>query len=242
MGSARLGAFGVQVRRSATVLDETAGLVGGRDGRDGWVVDSRTAPRSRDQCPPQSGPVTAPTRRSAPSRRSTVPAGGTTGATRCPSQGLGLQVIAARAGPEHRSRTRSVARPRALAVGHADGRPRSTSGSTSRTHDRPSPGLPRAARVPRRRLRPVAAVAWRTRRPPRKRHVRSRRPANRPSPLSGPTSVTPTRHYMIPCIRSSRRTPGGQRRAGPMLCAPMRQHHAPPYGFRRDPPPQAAKL
>ena len=59
-----------------------------------------------------------------------------------------------------------------LAVGHADGRPRSTPGSTSRTHDRrrqpwpARPGRPRAAPVPRRRLRLVAAVAWRTHRPP----------------------------------------------------------------------------
>ena len=48
-------------------------------------------------------------------------AGGTTGATRCPSQALGLQVIAARAG---RSTVENAGGPAAagLAVGHADGR------------------------------------------------------------------------------------------------------------------------
>ena len=51
--------------------------------------------------PPQSGPVTADTPLSAIAATD-GPAAGTTGATRCPSQGLGLQVIAARAGPEHR--------------------------------------------------------------------------------------------------------------------------------------------
>ena len=62
--------------------------------------------------PPQSGPVTADTPLGA-MPRSTVPAGGTTGATRCPSQGLGLQVIAARAGREHR-RERGRSRGRGL--------------------------------------------------------------------------------------------------------------------------------
>ena len=69
--------------------------------------------------PPQSGPVTADTPLSA-MPRSTVPAGGTTGATRCPSQGLGLQVIAARAGREHRrerGRSRGRHRFRAAASG-----------------------------------------------------------------------------------------------------------------------------
>ena len=76
------------------------------------VADSRTAPA-----------VGTSDRRHAAQRHAAMDgaAGGTTGATRCPSQGLGLQVIAARAG-----------RPRAWPSDNADGRPRSTPGSTSR--------------------------------------------------------------------------------------------------------------
>ena len=85
-------------------------------------MDSRTTPAV--------GTVTAPTRRSAHRRdrrcrtgTTSATAGGTPGATRCPSQALGLQVIAARAG---RSTVENAAGPAAagLAVGHADGRAR----------------------------------------------------------------------------------------------------------------------
>ena len=62
--------------------------------------------------PPQSGPVTADTPLSAMPRW-TVRLAARPGATRCPSQGLGLQVIAARAGPEHR-RERGRSRGRGL--------------------------------------------------------------------------------------------------------------------------------
>ena len=126
------------------------------------VADSRTAPAV--------GTVTADTPLS-PSPRSAVPAGttfraggGTTGATRCPSEALGLQVIAARAG---RSTSRERGRPRGRGLGR-----RSTLRSTSRPRPPPPalaarPGRPRAARVPRRRLRrSVAAVAWQPHRPP----------------------------------------------------------------------------
>ena len=71
-----------------------------------------------------------------------------------------------------------------LAVGHADGRPAFDAWLDQPPHDRrrqpkaARPGRPRAAPVPRRRLRPVAAVAWRTRRPP---------PAGATTPAIAPT-------------------------------------------------------
>ena len=69
------------------------------------------------------------------------------------------------------SRTRSVARPRAWPSDTlTGGRVRRLARPAAPRPPPPAlaarPGRPRAAPVPRRRLRPVAAVAWRTHRPP----------------------------------------------------------------------------
>ena len=115
------------------------------------------------------------------------------------SQGLGLQVIAARAS---RSTVENVVGRAAagLAVGHADGRPRSTPGSTSRPMTastgpgRFAPGRPRAAPVPRRRLRrtpdqisSIVTVWLRVLQRPPVRQVR------RGSPSPGTCGSTPAR-------------------------------------------------
>ena len=93
------------------------------------MVDSPDCPRSRDRDRRHAAqPIAAI---GGAGRHDFRAAGGTTGATRCPSRALGLQVIAARAGRStvENAVNRAVA---GLAVRHADGRPRSTLRSTSR--------------------------------------------------------------------------------------------------------------
>ena len=87
-------------------------------------------------------------------------AGGTTGATRCPSQGLDLQ--SSRLARGRSAVENAVGRAAAgLAVGHADGRPRSTPGSTSRpTTAAASPGPLALAALERHRFRPAASGPW----------------------------------------------------------------------------------
>ena len=127
------------------------------------MVDSRTAPA-----------VGTSDRRHAAQRHAAIDGAGwrdATGATRCPSRGLGLQVIAARAGREHRrERRRSRGRGAWPSDTLTGGRVRRLARPAAPRPPPPAlaarPGRPRAAPVPRRRLRPVAAVAWRTHRPP----------------------------------------------------------------------------
>ena len=97
----------------------TEAAVAGARGSSGPAIAARK-PRGGGltDCPPQSGTVTAdtPLKRIAamavPAGTTSPSAGGMTAATRCPSQALGLQVVAARAGRSP-STTRSAARPRA---------------------------------------------------------------------------------------------------------------------------------
>ena len=81
-----------------------------RAGRLVPLADSRTAPAVGTvtaDTPPSASPRSA-----VPAGTTSAPAGGTTGETRCPSQTLRLQVVAARASRSP-STTRSAARPRA---------------------------------------------------------------------------------------------------------------------------------
>ena len=164
-------------------------------------------------------------------------AGGMTAATRCPSQALGLQVVATRAGRSP-STTRSAARPRAWPSGSPRRPAASTAGGT-RADVRgdaaasggrgPSCHGSRTVRPPLAREawstgEEVAGAPWQTRRPPRESQVRTRRrtgdllgaPSRGPADLREPRTTSG-------CLRERARSyakPVSARRRGPSAARP----------------------
>ena len=169
-------------------------------------VDRRLATRWRTHgLPPQVGTVTVDTppsaspRSAVPAGTTSAPAGGTTGATRCPSQALRLQVVAARASrsPSPRPRRR-LARPAApqppppaplsLTAYQQNVRPPRPGGAgTDVRGDRPgrSPRSPSSGTAPPPPAA-VAAVPWQPCRPPP-----SPAPADRGVSLSPSARILP---------------------------------------------------